>query len=63
MIKYMIEIDIDGNRLGVREKAESLSINEIRQIVSILEEYKLKLINAVILRQQETDLNMLSRND
>ena len=33
-----------------------MTISEIRQVTSVLDEYKLRLIQAVILREQEYDL-------
>lgn len=56
MKTYNITVIIDENGVGVREKSEGMTINEIRQVISVLEEYKLRLIQAVVQRQQEFDL-------
>ena len=56
MKQYNITIGIDENGVGVHEKSEGLTIHEIRQVVSVLEEYKLRLISAISQRQQEFDL-------
>lgn len=56
MKTYSLNVVIDESGVGVREKSEGMTISEIRQVISVLDEYKLRLIQAIILREQEYDL-------
>ena len=53
---YTLEVIIDGENVGVHEKADGLQVRDLRIVSSILEEYKIRMINAIIASQQITDL-------
>jgi len=55
MKKYLLEIYPED--ASYREKTEEgLSVKEIRLIVSVLEEVKLRMVNEIIICQQEFNL-------
>jgi len=57
MKTYKLEVILDENGAGVHEKtSEGFSIQEARQIIAILEEYKARLLGHVMVLQSETNL-------
>lgn len=61
--RYTIEVVINEKGVGVHEKANALVMGDLRLIVSVLEEYKLRMTHAIIALQQETDLKDKKPND
>jgi len=53
MKKYTLEIFIDEkDGVGVHESADPLNIHDARILISVMEEYKARLLSYIIMTQQ-----------
>lgn len=56
MRKYILEIGFQEKNIGVKETAsEGVTVIEARLIVSILEEYKQKMVSYIMFTQHEQE--------
>lgn len=64
MKNYLLEIFLDKDNLSHREKSDGgITINELRLIISLLDELKLRMLNTVMSAEQEIDLKDKKPND
>jgi hypothetical protein len=57
MKTYTLEVFLDKVGVSVHEKtSEGFDVVECRLIISVLEEYKQRLLNEIMIREKETDL-------